>query len=251
MRSMRSFWFWIPGRMASSAGHRRQPGRASCPVRGAAGSGWVDRVVMAPSDAATCSDLAAKWIGHSYPAHTLQRRTSGRRYWRVSRLARPPTCCRPIWMSSSRGATRRLRDYLADMVRALRSDPLAVTVAFNIAHATDQPYTAVGPQGPWRVESRIAMLHMQRLRASAPAGPGRYGSTAPAPAWHRALDGVVGRGLAHSLRGGDHRSFFIHPANERKRDPMALARDHGPRGDGVCAPSNSTRSTCWARWSNG
>jgi hypothetical protein len=126
-------------------------------------------------------------------------------------------------------------DYLGDMVRALCSDPLAVTVAFNIAHATNLPYTAAGPEGSWRVESRIAMLQMQRLRALLPLVPERS-DDALAPAWHRALDSVVRRGLAHSLRGGDHSSFFIHPTNERKRDLLALARITGRAATGSVPP---------------
>lgn len=184
--------------------------------------GWVDRVVIAPADGKTCSDLAVRWIGHGHPGTHA---TNGAPLAAV--LAGFEACQTPYLLHTDLDVIVARRDsdhdYLADMVTALSGDPLAVTVAFNIAHGTDLPYTAVGPPGPWRVESRIGMLQMHRLRALLPLAPDRP-ADAPVPAWHRALDGVIQRGLGHSLRGGDSRSFFIHPTNERKRDPKALAR---------------------------
>jgi hypothetical protein len=64
---------------------------------------------------------------------------------------------------------------------------------------------------------------MQRLRELLPLVPAIQ-ADALVPAWHRALDYAVRRGRARSLRGGDQRSFFIHPTNDRKREPLALAR---------------------------
>lgn len=184
--------------------------------------GWVDRVLIAPTDTKTCSDLAVKWIGH---AHTGTHAANGAPLAAV--LTGFEACQTPYLIQTDLDMIVARRDsshdYLSDMVHALGSDPLAVTVAFNIAHDAELPYTAVGPAGPWRVEARIAMLHMQRLRALLPLVPDRPAHST-VPTWHRALDGVVTRGLARSLRGGDHRSFFIHPANERKTDPVALAR---------------------------
>ena len=184
--------------------------------------GWVDRVVIAPDDAKSCSDLSGKWLGHAHPGTHAD---NGAPLTVV--LAGFEACETPYLLQADLDVIVARRDpehdYLSDMVQALKSDPLAVTVAFNIAHATDLPYTVAGPAGPWRVESRIALLQMQRLRALLPFVPA-CPANSPVPAWHRALDGVVKRGVANSLRGGDHRSFFIHPANELKSDPLALAR---------------------------
>jgi SAM-dependent methyltransferase len=184
--------------------------------------GWIDRVLMAPTDPMTCADLAAKWIGYTHPGTHA---ANGAQL--VAVLAGFEACQTPYLLQTDLDVIVARHDpdhdYLSDMVRALNSNPLAVTVAFNIAHDADLPYTAAGPTGPWRVESRIAMLQMQRLRALLPLVPDCPAGSS-VPAWHRALDGVVRRGAAHSLRGGDHRSFFIHPTNERKSDSMALAR---------------------------
>ncbi len=196
--------------------------------------GWVDRVVMAPADIAICSDLAAKWIGQAHPGTHA---ANGAPLAAV--LAGFDACQTPYLLQTDLDVIVARRDpdhdYLDDMVRALSNDPLAVTVAFNISHATDLPYTAVGQTGPWRVEARIAMLQMQRLRALLPLVPD-CPTGFSVPAWHRALDGVVRRGLANSLRGGDHRSFFIHPANERKSDPVALARITASAATGSVPP---------------
>ncbi|CAD5373582.1 conserved hypothetical protein [Rubrivivax sp. A210] len=184
--------------------------------------GWVDRVLLGPSDAATCSELSLKWLGRAQPGTH-----AGNGAPLAAVLTGFEACETPYLLHTDLdvlvGRQDPGHDYLGDMVSALASDPLAVTVAFNIAHADDLAYTADGPAGPWRVESRIGLLHMQRLRALLPLGS-LFPAQAKVPAWHRALDETVRRGLAHSLRGGDRRSFFIHPSNERKSDPMALAR---------------------------
>lgn len=196
--------------------------------------GWIDRIVMAPCDTKTCSDLAAKWIGH---AHAGTHAANGAPLAAV--LAGLEACQTPYLLQTDLDVIIARRDpchdYLADMVSALNSDPLAVTVAFNIAHLTDRPYTATGPQGPWRVESRIAMLHMHRLEELLPLVPSIQ-ADAPVPAWHRALDDAVRHGRAHSLRGGNQRSFFVHPSNDRKRDPVALARITALVAEGLVQP---------------
>ncbi|WP_050415240.1 glycosyltransferase [Azoarcus sp. CIB] len=184
--------------------------------------GWVDRVVIAPVDAKTCSELAAKWIGYAHPGTHADNGAP-----LAAILAGFEACQTPYLLQTDLDVIVARRDpkhdYLSDMVRAVDSDPMAVTVAFNIAHVTDLPYTGAGPAGPWRVEVRIAMLQMQRLRALLPLVPSCPDNSS-VPAWHRALDRVVKRGLAHSLRGGNHRTFFVHPTNERKSDLVDLAR---------------------------
>lgn len=185
--------------------------------------GWVDIVVEAPSDPVACARLNTRWLGRKDPATHA---ANGAQLAAV--FAGFEACRTPYVLQADLdvmvGRSDVAHDYLHDMVQALVDDDRAVTVAFNIAQASDLPYSAQGKDGPWRVESRFCLLQMARLEALLPLTMPVSTSSGPMPAWHRALDETVRRGLAHSLRGGDRRTFFIHPANDRKADPTALSR---------------------------
>ncbi|MDQ2820152.1 MAG: glycosyltransferase [Pseudomonadota bacterium] len=187
--------------------------------------GWVDVIVEAPSDPADCARLNTRWLGRNDPA------THAANGAQLSAVFAGFEACRTTYVLQADldvmvGRSDVAHDYLHDMVQALVDDDRAVTVAFNIAQASDLPYSPQGKDGPWRVESRLCLLQMARLKTLLPLTMSASVSVSsnPLPAWHRALDEVVGRGLAHSLRGGDRRTFFIHPANDRKSDSTTLSR---------------------------
>ena len=109
------------------------------------------------------------------------------------------------------------QDYLADMLAAMVDEPGTLTVAFNIAMDHDRPYTTCGASGAWRTEARAGMIDRVRLRDACPL-PNRLDGDHLALPWHRALDRAVALGAGRSLRGGDLRTFYVHPPNARKRD---------------------------------
>jgi 2-polyprenyl-3-methyl-5-hydroxy-6-metoxy-1,4-benzoquinol methylase len=185
--------------------------------------GWVDLVVEAPSDRRRCSQLNTRWLGRSDPdTHAA----NGAPLAAV--FAGFEACRTPYVLQADLdvmvGRSDPTHDYLQDMLQALVNDERAITVAFNIAQASDLPYSENGKDGPWRVESRFSLLQMRRLEAILPLTFPASSSYQAMPAWHRALDEAVKRGRAKSLRGGDRRTFFIHPTNDRKADPTALSR---------------------------
>jgi len=185
--------------------------------------GWVDLVVEAPADSAECARLNATWLGRSDSA------THAANGAPLAAVFTGFEACRTPYLLQADldvmvGRRDLAHDYLQDMVQALADDERAVTVAFNIAHDHDLPYSAHGANGPWRVETRFCLLHMARLHALLPLTIPSAAPDRPMPAWHRALDEVVKSGLADSLRGGDQRTFFIHPTNDRKADPTTLSR---------------------------
>jgi 2-polyprenyl-3-methyl-5-hydroxy-6-metoxy-1,4-benzoquinol methylase len=197
--------------------------------------GWIDRVVEAPSSADECTRLNARWLGRHDPA------THAANGAPLATVFTGFEACRTPYLLQADldvlvGRNDMAHDYLHDMLRALVNDPRAVTVAFNIAQNADRPYCASSETGPWRVESRFCLLHMPRLEAILPLTLPRLPPLplVPAlselpphsglPAWHRALDASVQCGIAHSLRGGDRRTFFVHPTNDRKADTIGLSR---------------------------
>ncbi|GHF01535.1 hypothetical protein GCM10016455_23120 [Aliiroseovarius zhejiangensis] len=106
------------------------------------------------------------------------------------------------------------RDTLAQMEAALDADPVAVSASFPIARAAPATWSAAGQGKPWRVESRLGLVDMARMRRLLPL-PNSEDAGAPQLSWHRALDRAVASGAAHSLRGGGG-AFCIHPPNSRK-----------------------------------
>ena len=83
----------------------------------------------------------------------------------------------------------------------------------------DRPRAAGGGAGAWRTEAPAGMVDLVRLRVARPLpnsldeDKGRL-----ALSWHRSLDVAVRRGAGRSYRGGDRRTFYVHPPNARKRD---------------------------------
>jgi 2-polyprenyl-3-methyl-5-hydroxy-6-metoxy-1,4-benzoquinol methylase/GT2 family glycosyltransferase len=177
--------------------------------------GWIDRVVEAPRPGPDTAALNARWLGYAWPdTHAGN----------GAPLAVPFSgfeACQTRYVLQADldvmiGRADPKLDYQQDMIAAMAGDELAVTAAFNIAHLHDTVYTAQGTAGPWRTEARICLLDLDRLRSLLPlAYSGEPGLHEPL-AWHRALDRVVSSGQATSLRGGDHRTFFVHPSNAQK-----------------------------------
>ncbi|MCZ6692184.1 MAG: glycosyltransferase [Planctomycetota bacterium] len=106
----------------------------------------------------------------------------------------------------------RSHDYLSDMVRTLEADPPGLTVSFNICHERDVPYSWKGPHGSWRVEVRAALFHRQRLLHARPFPNDARAGRLVLP-WHRSIDRAVSARELHSYRGGDCRTYYIHPPN--------------------------------------
>lgn len=178
--------------------------------------GWVDRIVHGPGDGPEAWATNERWLGiPSSATHAA----SGAQL--ASTLAGFDECRTPFLLHADAdimvGRCDPDHDYLGEMIDVLSRSGDAVTVGFNICHSGDVPWSSAGDRGPWRTESRIGLLHMQRLRAMLPL-PGEAEGDRPRLAWHRTLDLAIHAGAGSSWRGGDRRTFFVHPPNERKHD---------------------------------
>lgn len=106
-------------------------------------------------------------------------------------------------------------DPVREAIRVLEEDPRAVTASLNIVQVEDKPWTTEGPAGPWRVEVRAAVLHLDRLLAARPL-PNEVADGRLVLPWHRALDQRLPAANLRSWRGGDRRAGFVHPPNALK-----------------------------------
>ena len=186
-------------------------------------AGWIDRVVVGPGNGDVTAALHQRWFGIPCPlahAHTGAQL--------ASTLAAFEACTTPYVLQVDAdamiGRRDRNHDYLADMLAAVGSDPDGLTAAFNIAMDKDRPYTPVGADGPWRLEVRAALIDLRRLLEVRPF-PNRMDECSGRLAlpWHRAVDRAIQAGAGRSYRGGDRRTFYVHPPNAGKQDPAWFA----------------------------
>lgn len=178
--------------------------------------GTIDRVVEVPSESTVVEALNERWFGlAASDTHT----TTG-----------TPVAATLIGIEACTGdyvlhidddllvfRLDREHRYLDAMVDGLERDAEAICASLNICHDEDQPWTAGGTAGAWRVEVRGTLLHRDRLLASRPWPNELRGSTL-VRSWYRALDERIRIGGLRSLRGGRAETFFVHPPNERKQD---------------------------------
>ena len=179
-------------------------------------TGWIDRIVEGPGDGGAAATLNRRWFGiASARAHAA----TGAQL--ASTLAGFEACeTRYVLHADADVMIARMdrgHDYMAEMLAVLTGEPDALTVAFNIAMEHDRVYTNCGTRGAWRTEARAGMLDLARLRGARPL-PNRTEGDRLALPWHRALDQAIEDGAGRSFRGGDRRTFHVHPPNVCKRD---------------------------------
>ena len=179
-------------------------------------SGWIDRIVEGPGDGPAAAAFNRRWFG--IPS-TYAHGATGAQL--SSTLAGFEACeTRYVLHVDADVMVARMdrdHDYMAEMLAVLTGEPDALTVALNIAMEHDRPYTDRGPDGAWRTEARAGMIDLARLRGAGPL-PNRLEGGRLALPWHRALDRAIEKGAGRSFRGGDRRTFHVHPPNARKND---------------------------------
>ncbi len=178
--------------------------------------GWIDRIVYGPQKKEDIVALNTRWFGirtdatHSQAGPQTASTLSGFEECRTQFLLQ-------VDSDLMVGRKDHTHDYLADMLQVFADNPTAATVAFNICNTENKPYTSQSFNGPWRTEVRGSMIHMERFRALAPF-PNAVTQDGLEQTWYRAADQRMRIEKGCSWRGGDKRTFFIHPPNERKAD---------------------------------
>ena len=113
------------------------------------------------------------------------------------------------------GRRDRGHSFLADMIGELEKNPKVLSIGFNICNASSKAYFGF-ENGGFVPEVRLCLFRKQRLLDSRPwpnvvASDGRLELS-----WYRSLEKHQKDTGFCSIRGGDNRSFFIHPQNYRK-----------------------------------
>jgi nucleoside-diphosphate-sugar epimerase/uncharacterized radical SAM superfamily Fe-S cluster-containing enzyme len=111
--------------------------------------------------------------------------------------------------------------YLEDMVSEMEKNENVVSVGFNICQHNDikyKPYFGF-EDGGFVPEVRMGLFHKKRLFSLLPLSNSLDESGKWRKTWHRAMHQKQRETGFCSIRGGDSRSFFIHPQNYRKTKP--------------------------------
>lgn len=184
----------------------------------------IDAVLIAPCSLSSISDVYMRWFADE---SVLETHTNGQaplypQLWAFEQIE-----TRFVLQCDSDvliGRQDRKHDYLADMKQAC-SDCSVLSVGFNIPQSQPgfKPYTA--PSGGYVPEIRFCLIDLEAVFDQLPifnsCSAGRFDLM-----WHRALAHHQKLNDLASLRGGDSRSFYIHPLNEDKPDiDLAALRD--------------------------
>ena len=110
--------------------------------------------------------------------------------------------------------------YLTDMINQLKSNNKVISVGFNVYNRESKEYFGF-ENGGFVPEVRLGLFDKNRFFALRPY-PNELDSSGKLKlAWHRSVEQFQKQTGYCSIRGGDNRTFYIHPQNYRKKLPYA------------------------------
>lgn len=110
--------------------------------------------------------------------------------------------------------------FLRDMLDQLEGNDKVVSVGFNICNKDSKPYYGF-ENGGFVPEVRFGLFDKKRLFSlrQFPNNLDKNGKLTTS--WFRALEDLQHQTGYCSIRGGDMRSFYVHPQNYRKQNPYS------------------------------
>ncbi|MCE9575754.1 MAG: glycosyltransferase [Deltaproteobacteria bacterium] len=176
----------------------------------------VDRVLLGPADGDSARPINRRWFGLDSPA---TRATNGQPAPGI--LAAIEACTGDLVLQVDVDVIvarpKPHDDLSASAADVFGAHSDIVTLSLPVYGDEDPQVRFADERGPFRVESRAAWVHRDRLLALRPLPAGTADDRLAAP-WHRMLDAVVRDGRAQSARRGSTSHWFACPDNGRKRD---------------------------------
>ncbi len=177
-------------------------------------SGVIDEFLIAPSDEEIVQGVLARWFGIPKigSTHTRNGAPLFSQLWAFEQIETRYVLQADVDVLIGRkdGA----HDYLSEMLTAIHEEQ-TWCVGFNIPQKKSgfAPYQS-RPEG-FVPEIRLGLLDLQKVRAQLPLMNREVNGTL-LDMWHRSMEKAQLNNKMQSVRGGDDRSFFIHPPNEVK-----------------------------------
>ncbi|WP_162149938.1 glycosyltransferase family 2 protein [Nitrincola nitratireducens] len=175
----------------------------------------IDAVLIVPTDCHSIIKTYQKWFGNTDVMHTHTKTNAPLfpQLWGFDQLkTRYVLQCdcdvligRKDWQ----------HDYLGDMLRELEK-PAVQSVGFNIPKSGLQFLDYFGEPGQFAPEVRLGLLDLHKFNARLPLlNPVEQGQFCLT--WHRAMQQDERKsGQYRAVRGGDPRTFYVHPNNVDK-----------------------------------
>lgn len=177
-------------------------------------NGLVDDVWVAPLDPEVIAGLFERWfhISEIRKTHTHSGAPVFAQLWAFEQVTTRYVlqCDLDVLV----GRKDSSHDYLSEMLAAIQSEK-AWCVGFNIPklHAGFAPYAST--REGFVPEIRLGLLDLHRIRSNLPL-PNNVVDGCIEKMWHRSMEDAQRQNGMESLRGGDDRTFYVHPRNEAK-----------------------------------
>lgn len=186
--------------------------------------GVVDAVWVAPQDPTLIEESLARWFGISgiRETHTHGGAPVFSQLWAFDQVTtRYLLQCDVDVLIGRKDYTH---DYLSEMLAAIQQEQ-TWCVGFNIPKRDVgfAPYES-RPEG-FVPEIRLGLLDLQKIRERLPL-PNMSSEGHILKMWHRSMEDAQRVSGMQSVRGGDARTFYVHPLNDIKRTiDLELVRD--------------------------
>lgn len=186
--------------------------------------GWIDQVMVAPSESGAIERTYQSWFGIEgvCSSHTSVGAPLFAQLWAFDQIDTPFVlqCDVDVFV----GRKDINHDYLQDMLSALAA-PEVWCVGFNIPKSETDFNRYHSAEFGYVPEVRFALLDLQKIRKALPL-PNQLESGKLKLMWHRAMELRQRDGFYKSLRGGDHKTFYLHVKNNDKpRIDGSMLRD--------------------------
>ena len=177
-------------------------------------AGTIDAIWMAPQIPALIDDVFTRWFGISgiRSTHTYDGAPLFAQLWAFEQVSTRYVLQADLDVLIGRKDSSH--DYLSEMVAEIQHENIWC-VGFNIAKETSgfSPY-ASRAEG-FAPEIRLGLLDLQKIRNKLPL-PNNSRDGRILKMWHRSMQQAQRTCEMQSVRGGDDRTFYIHPLNEAK-----------------------------------
>ncbi|MHA2937995.1 glycosyltransferase family 2 protein [Vibrio sp. RC27] len=187
-------------------------------------NGIIDSILIAPLDKKEVIATYYKWFNQTacLDSHTSDNAPLFPQIWGFDQISTPYVlqCDLDVLV----GRRDWGHDFISDMISASAQEEI-LAVGFNIPKSSSQFTPYHGDPGEFAPEVRFGLLNLTRIKDQLPINNpllnNKFSLT-----WHRALQAAMKHRGLRAVRGGDPRSYYIHPRNEHKqRKELPVARD--------------------------
>ena len=109
-------------------------------------------------------------------------------------------------------------DYLSDMINEIKKNINVISVGFNIYNSESKAYFGF-ENGGYVPEVRMCLFNKERFFSIRPLPNSIDKDGRLTLSWYRSMEQKQKESTYCSIRGGNNRTFFIHPQNYRKTSP--------------------------------